>query len=81
MRESPCNDAPCTLGPKTPGDFELFPKREVRDACECAQKRTLTHNIDTMDPSKFTEKTIQALNAAQELAVESGHQQVCRFSS
>ncbi|KAK9844178.1 hypothetical protein WJX81_007123 [Elliptochloris bilobata] len=29
-----------------------------------------------VDPNKFTEKTLQALNAAQELALEHGHQQV-----
>ena len=28
-----------------------------------------------MDPNKFTEKTIEALNAAQEQAVEHNHQQ------
>ncbi len=34
---------------------------------------TCRHN---MDPNKFTEKTLQALNAAQELAAEHFHQQV-----
>ncbi len=29
-----------------------------------------------MDPSKFTQKTIEALNSAQELAQENSHQQV-----
>jgi hypothetical protein len=28
-----------------------------------------------MDPNKFTEKTLEALNAAQEQAVEHNHQQ------
>lgn len=65
--------------PENPREFELFPGTKPRRLFS-SQKRTLTHIVDRMDASKFTEKTIQALNAAQEFAVESGHQQVCRLS-